>query len=75
LQHLYHDVPAELIGSTLYPLNDLRESHPDIHAREIATYDDHPSRITLPRTTIDALDCLWNHVLHASPIQPNLLSV
>lgn len=57
----------------LYPLNDIRARHPDVYEREIAKYRDHPSRAELPRTVIGKLNCLWNDVLHCSPIHPHLL--
>jgi len=70
---IYHGVPVHLRGTTLYPLNRLRDLHPDIYDREIAKYQDHPDRILLPQTRLPVLDCLWNDVVHTAPIHPHLL--
>ncbi len=59
-----------MTGSVLYPLNDMRTPHPDIYQREMAKY---ASRAELPATMLPKLDCLWNDVLHCSPIHPRRL--
>lgn len=59
-----------MIGTSLLPLNELRTRHPDIYESEIAKYND---RSGLPQTHIPLLNCLWNNVIHCSPIHPHLL--
>lgn len=73
MQAIYHMCPHHLVGEVLYPLNTLKHLHPDIYEREIAKYQDHPSRINLPQRVIPLLNCLWNDVVQCSPIHPHLL--
>lgn len=70
---IYHGVPADVRGTTLYPLNHLRDIYPDLFEREIAKYDDHPQRRLLPETRLPVLNRLWNDVIHTAPIHPHLL--
>lgn len=64
---LYHRVPPEMWGTTLCPLNELRELAPKIYERARVKYE---GRETLPAQRIPTLDCLWNDVLHLSPVHP-----
>jgi hypothetical protein len=73
MQAMYHMHPPQMVGEVLYPLNTLRQLHPGIYTREIAKYQDHPSRFNLPRLHIPKLNCLWNDVVQCSPIHPHLL--
>ena len=59
-----------MIGTFLLPLSELRTDHPEVYEREIAKYKDRPG---LPQTRIPLHDCLWNDVIHCSPIHPHLL--
>ena len=65
--------PRQMVGEILYPLNTLQQLHPAIYEREIAKYQDHPSRFDLPRRMIPKLNCLGNDVVQCSPIHPHLL--
>jgi len=67
---VYHRVPKPMVGQQLYPLNDLRTLHPDIYARQVQKYD---GRTELLTTTVPPLECLWNDVIHLSPIGPWLI--
>lgn len=67
MSYVYHLVPPNLEGQILYPLNQLKDRHP-------ALYDAHVSKYTgrefLLTTKISLLNCLWNDVLHFSPVHP-----
>jgi hypothetical protein len=56
-----------MIGGTLYPLNRLATIDPEAAAAESRKYD---SRKQLMKVRLPILDCLWNDVLHLSPIHP-----
>ena len=64
---LYHVRPDPLLGSVLYPLNELRDRHPDAFARARAKYE---GREQVLNMRVPLLDCLWNDVLHLSPVHP-----
>src|SRR5438309_1394935 len=73
MQAIYHMCPRQMVGEVLYPLNTLKQLHLAIYEREIAKYQDHPSRVNLPQRIIPKLNCLWNDVAQCSPIHPHLL--
>ncbi|MEM6839055.1 MAG: hypothetical protein AAF609_19655 [Cyanobacteria bacterium P01_C01_bin.120] len=58
------------MGSTLYPLNTLRQKWPSMYATYAAKY---VGRETLMEQTIPALSCRWNDVLHFCPVHPDLI--
>jgi hypothetical protein len=65
---VYHRVPANLRGSTLYPLNQLREVHPNLYERLQKNY---ATRRDIAALRIPPLgSCLWNDVLFFSPVHP-----
>lgn len=72
-QCVYHLVPREMQGETLYPLNQLRTLWPEVYARAIAKYDDHPGRKLLPQRMIPKLGCLWNDVVQCAGLHPHVL--
>ncbi len=65
--YLYHSVPKNLQGNILYPLNVLKDKYPDIYAQHISKYI---GREHIMQQRISALNCLWNDVLHFSPVHP-----
>ncbi|MEI7741125.1 MAG: hypothetical protein WCJ29_01320 [bacterium] len=71
---LYHEVPSEMVGKELIPLNELLKVAPDAHAKALAKYlpiEDQNDREWLMRRHIKALgNCLWNDVLHFCPVHP-----
>lgn len=67
MSYIYHQQPTSMRGSTLYPLNQLKEIAPDIYSQQIKKYDDRPY---LLKRKIALLDCYWNDVLHCSSIHP-----
>ena len=68
LPFIYHILPANLRGDTLYPLNQLKDTHPDL-------YEAHAQKYAWPKSRqemkIPKLNCLWNDVLHFCPVHPN----
>ncbi|MBY0555457.1 hypothetical protein K2P97_13070 [bacterium] len=73
MSFLYHGVPRDLVGETLFPLFSLKQAHPAIYENEIKKYDDHPERKKLPFKLLKKLNCSRGDVLHCSPIHPNLI--
>lgn len=67
---LYHLKPRNLIGAALYPLNQLREIHPEMYQAQIAKYHGREQLLT---RTIPLLNCLWNDVLFFSPVHPGAI--
>jgi hypothetical protein len=69
-QHVYHLVPPDMQGETLYPLAQLQALWPEVYARAIAKYDDDPGRKRLPQRVIPKLGCLWNDVVQCASLPP-----
>jgi len=67
MNYLYHQVPKDMQGDVLYPLNELKEIYPEIYRKKFAKYENRPH---IPRQKIPILNCLWNDVLHLSAIHP-----
>jgi hypothetical protein len=72
-QSIYHRRPDDMLGTVLYPLNELKAHSPAHYASAIAKYSDDPKRLSLPAQRVPKLDCLWNDVVHCAPIHPHLL--
>lgn len=70
---IYHQVPQAITGATLYPLSELEALAPEVYARQIVKYRDHPSRERIPYQRIPKLDCLRRDVLNFSPLHPHLI--
>src|SRR5438105_14484566 len=64
---LYHVVPDNLTGDTLYPLNILQGIFPDVYAAHLQKYEGHEYALQL---AVPLLNCLWNDVLHFSMVHP-----
>ncbi|MDO8806455.1 MAG: hypothetical protein Q7R35_18750 [Elusimicrobiota bacterium] len=54
----------------MYPLNRLKEVHPDLHARYSKKY---VGREWMNKLVIPPLNCLWNDVLHFSLTHPAMI--
>lgn len=67
MNYLYHKVPEGMQGSILYPLNMLKDTHPDIYQIEVKKYE---GREHIKEQRIPLLNCLWNDVLHFSAVNP-----
>lgn len=65
--YLYHIVPKELEGDTLYPLHVLARERPRL-AR--AATEKYVGREHLMDVVIPILKCRWNDVLHLTPLHP-----
>lgn len=70
MNYLYHAVPRNMQGDVLYPLNTLKEKYPEIYKRQIGKY---VGREHVTEQRIPFLNCLWNDVLHFSPVNPKEL--
>jgi len=69
--YVFHRVPDDLRGSMLYPLNQLAGVHPDLYTELRKRY---ATREDIAALRIPPLgNCLWNDVLHFSPVHPNRL--
>lgn len=68
---LYHGVPAQMQGEILHPLNDLKETCPEVYAKERAKYD---KRQGLLESTIPGTNWRWNDAIHLSAVHPSELS-
>ena len=69
MHYIYHKVPKGMQGNVLFPLNMLKETHPDVYAEEASKY---ATRDGLMQQTLPILNCLWNDVLHLSAVHPSV---
>jgi hypothetical protein len=68
IRYVYHRVPPDLRGTVLYPLNRLADVHPDLYEELQQNY---ATRRDIAALRIPPLgNCLWNDVLHFSPVHP-----
>lgn len=70
MNYLYHWVPKDLQGDTLFPLNTLKEKYPDLYKKEASKY---VGREQIMQDVLPILNCLWNDVLHFSAVHPSLV--
>ncbi len=59
-----------MAGTTLYPLNVLKETRPEVYNEHVKKYE---GRERLLTTEIPPLHCLWNDVLHFTAVAPSTL--
>ncbi len=69
-EFLYHKVPKNMQGTTLYPLNELKKQHPDVYNEQVKKYE---GREALLESKIPTLSCLWNDVLHFTAVHPKIV--
>ncbi|MBP6883911.1 MAG: hypothetical protein KBC06_01615 [Candidatus Pacebacteria bacterium] len=67
MNYIYHMVPKDMEGDTLYPLNTLKDTNPDLYIKKAAKYE---GRMHVMENYIPSLKCMWNDVLHFSPVAP-----
>lgn len=67
---LYHMVPEDMRGDSLYPLNALKNEHPDLYVAKAAKYED---RRHIMEQFLPTLEAAWNDVLHFTAIDPKEL--
>ncbi|MDJ0636266.1 MAG: hypothetical protein QNJ34_24005 [Xenococcaceae cyanobacterium MO_188.B29] len=65
---IYHMIPKNFTGNILYPLNQLKKHLPDIYTTQAQKYI---GREVLMQCKVPLLNCLWNDVLHCSPLYPS----
>lgn len=71
-RYFYHMEPlGGLVGdSNLYPLNELKTKHPDVFLKHKSKYDHRPH---LMECRLELPNCLWNDVIHLSPVDISLV--
>lgn len=67
--YLYHWIPTGMIGTTLYPLNRLKEVLPEAYSKNINKYAWRPHVL---EWRVPTLDCYWNDVIHLIAIHPKV---
>lgn len=67
---VYHRKPPNLIGTILYPLNQLKPKLPEVYENAVKKYQ---GREWLLNVMIPPLGCLWNDVLHFSLMHPSVI--
>ncbi|MDQ7797406.1 MAG: hypothetical protein RDU76_00495 [Candidatus Edwardsbacteria bacterium] len=67
---VYHKVPDELQGDTIYPLNRLKDIFPGVYQKQAAKYT---GRENLLQRKVPILNCLWNDVIHLTAINPKII--
>lgn len=70
MDYVYHFKRKGMMGKTIYPLNELKNIYPEVYDQQVAKYK---GREQLLEKKIPYLDCLWNDVIHLSPINPQLI--
>lgn len=55
-------------GEVLFPLNTLKNTHPDLYEKEASKY---VGREQIMQHKLPVLNCLWNDVLHFSAVHPS----
>ncbi len=72
MSYVYLHVPPNMLGSLLYPMNKLADINKDVYRLYKAGY---VGREHLLERKIPYLDCLWNDVLHCSPVHPRQIII
>ena len=68
---LYHLVPTGgFRGGTIYSLNMLKTTYPDLYFKEIQKYE---GRMEVLNAPVPSLGCRWGDVIFLSPVDPRLL--
>lgn len=68
MNYLYHMKPRKIEGTSLIPLNALREEHKSTYESAVSKYQ---GREHLLKSIIPFLNCLWNDVLHLTAVHPS----
>jgi len=67
---LYHMVPPAVCGDRLHPLSELRVIEPDLFKEYVKRYE---GREFVMQISLPHLQCLWNEVIHLSPVHPHAI--
>lgn len=70
MSSVYHLRPRTFRGSTLYPLNGLRQVHPDLYARELEKYAGRESMLSV---LVPGLDVAWADTCNLAALDPRRL--
>lgn len=66
--YLYHHVPQNQVGDIIYPLNQLKENHPDLYTLHYAKYNDIKEKdVEIPGFGY------WNDCVNLMPVSPGLV--
>lgn len=68
---LYHAIPDNFRGTTIYPLNQMKNVYPDVYEERVKLY---AWRKQVMEQRVYPLDCLWNDcvfMMAADPIEVN----
>jgi hypothetical protein len=57
-----------MMGDILYPLNEMKDTLPEVYKKAVLKYE---GRERIMQDVIPILGCLWNDVLHFSPVHPS----
>ncbi len=70
MQFVYHMKPNQMVGTVLFPLNQLKIKIPKAYGTQITKYI---GRESLLDESIPLLNCKWGDVLHFSPLNPKVI--
>lgn len=66
--YVYHHVPQNQIGDIIYPLNQLKDTFPDIFRKQSAKYDN------IQEKDVEILGFgYWNDCINLMPVNPGLV--
>jgi hypothetical protein len=66
--YLYHHVSNKQTGSIIYPLNELKNKHPEIYRKQSAKYDNIQEKdVEIPGFGY------WNDCINLMPVSPDLV--
>lgn len=68
MHYLYHMVPPDQKGTVLRPLNELKKTDLELYKKKVQKY---AGREHIMQHPIPPLGCLWNDVIHLSPVEPH----
>lgn len=67
-KYVYHIVPEQVVGDTLYPLSQIKGVYPEEYKKLMGKYE---GRDRLLAMRIPQFNCTWADVLHMAAVHPN----
>ncbi len=67
---VYHAVPRNFQGTTIYPLNQLKNVYPTIYTERVKAYSWRPEVMEQP---VHPLNCFWNDCIFLTATPPQLV--
>lgn len=67
MSFVYHGAPEQMVGHELIPLNQMKDTHPELYELHVSKYE---GREVILQRTIPLLNCLWNDVVQFLPLHP-----